>query len=344
MSQFLFVCSGGGHLKQLFTLSSRFGIDPADQHWVTFDNGLSRSLLEGRRVTFSRFAAPRDARPIAQNAMIAHRILAKGDYSAVFSTGSSPAVSFMPEASMRGIECHYVESAARADGPSITGKIMARLPGVNTYTQYPVWADERWLFGGSIFDAYTTGPDRPVSAIRRAVISVGTQDLYPFDRLIAASVPLLKDAEVLWQTGLADVSPYGIEGRASVPHHELQEAVKEADVVIAHAGTGAAITAIEAGKVPILVPRLVARGEHIDDHQIQIARELDQRGLAIAASPEELTEELLLRAASRTAALAPAVPPFRFSPSRARSARRSSSPSTVPSWRAERGDSRAEAV
>ncbi|QHC60116.1 glycosyltransferase [Rathayibacter sp. VKM Ac-2760] len=341
MSQFLFVCSGGGHLKQLFTLSSRFGIDPADQHWVTFDNGLSRSLLADRKVTFSRFAAPRDALPIAQNAVLAHRLLAKGDYSGVFSTGSSPAVSFMPEASLRGIDCHYIESAARADGPSITGRIMSRLPGVNTYSQYPVWADERWSFGGSIFDAYTTGPDRPVTAIRRAVLSVGTQDLYPFDRLIAAAAPLLEGAEVLWQTGLADVSSYGIQGHVSVPHHDLQQAAEEADVVIAHAGTGAAITAIEAGKVPILVPRLVARGEHIDDHQIQIARELDQRGLAIAASPEELTPELLLLAASRTAGRATDVPPFRFSPSRARSKRRSG---VAAPWRQERGDSRAGAV
>jgi UDP-N-acetylglucosamine transferase subunit ALG13 len=340
MSQFLFVCSGGGHLKQLFTLSSRFGIDPADQHWVTFDNGLSRSLLEGRKVTFSRFAAPRDAVPIGRNAMLAHRILNKGDYTAVFSTGSSPAVSFMPEASLRGIECHYIESAARADGPSITGRIMSRLPGVNTYSQYPVWADDRWHFGGSIFDAFTTGPSTSVSGIRRAVVSVGTQDLYPFDRLISAAVPLLEGAEVLWQTGLADVSAHGIEGRVSVPHHELQAAVEEADVVIAHAGTGAAITAIEAGKVPILVPRLVARGEHIDDHQIQIARELDRRGLAIAAAPEELTPELLLRAASGTTGRVDDVAPFRFSPARVRSKRAGFAASRI----ADQNDSPAKAV
>ena len=71
MSQFLFVCSGGGHLKQLFTLSTRFGIDPADQHWVTFDNGLSRSLLGDRRVTFSRRrnSSPKAARTASVSSM-----------------------------------------------------------------------------------------------------------------------------------------------------------------------------------------------------------------------------------------------------------------------------------
>lgn len=312
MSQFLFVCSGGGHLKQLFTLAKRFGIDPADQHWVTFDNALSRSLLADRRVTYSRFAAPRDAVPIARNAILAHDILKRGGYDAVFSTGSSPAVSFMPEASLRGIPCHYIESAARADGPSMTGRIISKIKSVSTYTQYQVWADERWQLGGSIFDAYVAGPARDVSTISKAVVSVGTQDGYPFDRLFAKLVPLLSGVETLWQSGLADVSAYGIEGRASVPHHELQQAVADADVVIAHSGTGAAITAIEGGRMPILVPRLAKYGEHIDDHQLQIARELDRRGLAIAASVEELDEALLRRAARMSTGLAENVPPFRF--------------------------------
>ncbi|NQX29254.1 glycosyl transferase family 28 [Microbacteriaceae bacterium VKM Ac-2854] len=312
MSQYLFVCSGGGHLKQLFTLAKRFGIAPEDQHWVTFDNGLSRSLLADRRVTYSRFAAPRDALPILRNSALAHGILKRGGYDAVFSTGSSPAVSFMPEASLRGIPCHYIESAARADGPSMTGKIISKIKNVSTYTQYPAWADERWQFGGSIFDAYVSGPAREVSSISKAVVSVGTQDGYPFDRLFTALVPLLTGVDTLWQSGLADVSQHGIQGRASVPHHELQEAVAEADVVIAHSGTGAAVTAIEAGKMPILVPRLAKHGEHIDDHQLQIARELDRRGLAIAASVEELDEALLLRAARMSTGFATEVPAFRF--------------------------------
>ncbi|NQX12435.1 glycosyl transferase family 28 [Microbacteriaceae bacterium VKM Ac-2855] len=313
MSQYLFVCSGGGHLKQLFTLARRFDIDPADQHWVTFDNGLSRSLLADRRVTFSRFAAPRDALPIARNAAMANGILRREKYDGVFSTGSSPAVSFMPLATLRGIPCHYIESAARADGPSMTGKIISKFKNIHTYTQYPVWADERWQFGGSIFDAYTTGPTRDEKPITKAVVSVGTQDGYPFDRIFTALVPLLEGVETLWQSGTADLSTYGIEGRSSVPHHELQQAVSEADVVIAHAGTGAAVTAIEAGKMPILVPRLAAYGEHIDDHQLQIARELDSRGLAINASVEQLDEALLRRAAAMSTGLAENVPLFRFS-------------------------------
>jgi UDP-N-acetylglucosamine--N-acetylmuramyl-(pentapeptide) pyrophosphoryl-undecaprenol N-acetylglucosamine transferase len=55
---------------------------------------------------------------------------------------------------------------------------------------------------------------------------------------------------------------------------------------------------LSAGKVPVLVPRRRARREHTDDHQVQLARELDRLGLAVTAEVGELTFEHLERAAS----------------------------------------------
>ena len=42
MGKSLFVCSGGGHLKQLHSFTERLGIAPEDQVWITFENALSR--------------------------------------------------------------------------------------------------------------------------------------------------------------------------------------------------------------------------------------------------------------------------------------------------------------
>jgi UDP-N-acetylglucosamine--N-acetylmuramyl-(pentapeptide) pyrophosphoryl-undecaprenol N-acetylglucosamine transferase len=302
MSQYLFVCSGGGHLKQLHTLARRIGIPPEDQFWFTFDNGLSRTLTDGTDRVFARFAAPRDGLNIMKNTALAAKIMAHKKFAAVISTGSSPAVSAFPVALAHGIPCHYIESAARAQGPSLTGKIVARMPRVKTYSQYPVWATESsWAYRGSIFDEFAPGPERKARPIRKAVVSLGTQESYGFDRLFRTLVPLLDGCEVLWQVGAADVSGYGIDGRASVLHSELADAVAEADVVVAHAGTGAALTAIEAGKVPVLVPRLARFGEHVDDHQVQIAAELSRRGLAVDCPPERLDFETLIAASVRTA-------------------------------------------
>ena len=302
MAKTMMVCSGGGHLKQLFTLSSRLGVDPEDQVWITFENGLSSSLLEGREVHYAPFVAPRDLRNLWRLRSLASRVMKEHTYDRAFSTGSSPAVAVLPMAAAHGAEAHYIESAARADGPSMSGRILQRRKSVHTYTQYPSWQSSRWQYGGSIYDGFTAGPSMPVPArIRKAVVTVGTQEGYSFDRLYDALVPLLADCdEVLWQTGSQDVSRWGIDGRDRVPHAELNEAVGEADVVIAHSGTGSAITAFEQGKFPILVPRLAKHGEHIDDHQLQIAAEMQRRGLAFMRMPEELYDDVLLSAASRS--------------------------------------------
>ena len=82
---------------------------------------------------------------------------------------------------------------------------------------------------------------------------------------------------MLWQTGDTDVSGFGIDGHEAIPEHELTEAMREADVVVAHAGRGhRRWPRFEVGKCPLLVPRRFAQGEHVDDHQTQIAGELSR--------------------------------------------------------------------
>lgn len=298
----LLVCSGGGHLRQLASLAERIGYAPERQVWVTFRNGLSESLLAGRRIVYAPFTAPRDARNIARMTAMSGSVFRNHRFGAAISTGSSPAVVFLPQAVLRGIPAHYIESAARADGPSLTGKLIARFPGIRTYTQYPAWAGPKWRYRGSIFDEYSAGDVAdPPRRIRRAVVSVGTQEGYPFDAMLEAVVPLLSDVdEVLYQTGDAEVGHLGIEGRPSVPHAELQQAIREADVVISHAGVGAAMSALEMGKHPILIPRRAEKHEHIDGHQLQVARDLDRRNLATMRYPATLTLDDIVAASSRS--------------------------------------------
>ena len=87
-------------------------------------------------------------------------------------------------------------------------------------------------------------------------------------------------------------------GQEAVPAEELHKAMREADVVVTHAGTGSALAALEAGKLPILVPRSHAAGEHVDDHQQQTASELSARRLAIGVEAERLSRSDLVTAAS----------------------------------------------
>ena len=307
----LLVCSGGGHLRQLASFVERIGYAPERQVWVTFRNGLSESLLEGREVIYAPFTGPRDLKNFAKLVRLARHVLKERRFVEVISTGSSPAVAFLPAAAARGATAHYIESATRADGPSLTGKIISKFPGIHTYTQYPGWADDRWEYRGSVFDDFEPGLDiaEPV-APRSAVISVGTQEGYPFTRMLDAVVPLLDNFdEVLYQTGDLDPAAWSIDGRTSVPYEELSQASADAEVVISHAGVGAALTALRAGKHPILIPRVSAHGEHVDDHQVQLSRELERRGLATVRTPDTLRYEDILTASRRTVRVT-ASPPF----------------------------------
>ena len=66
-----------------------------------------------------------------------------------------------------------------------------------------------------------------------------------------------------------------------MPHRELAELMGEATLVAAHAGVGAIFTALSAGHRPLVVPRLATFGEHVDNHQLQIASHLGNAGLVI---------------------------------------------------------------
>ncbi|MFK7897284.1 MAG: glycosyltransferase [Myxococcota bacterium] len=65
--------------------------------------------------------------------------------------------------------------------------------------------------------------------------------------------------------------------------------VAEADLIIAHAGMGSIINALELGKPIVVIPRRAALEETRNDHQVATARRLASEGLVVSAeSPEEL--------------------------------------------------------
>jgi UDP-N-acetylglucosamine transferase subunit ALG13 len=58
-----------------------------------------------------------------------------------------------------------------------------------------------------------------------------------------------------------------------------------------HAGAGSLIHAIQAGKVPVVMPRRAEEGEHIDDHQMELAHVLEREGrIVVARTPAELRD------------------------------------------------------
>lgn len=292
----LLVANDGGHIVQLNQLLSRLPI--TDDHiWVTVPTPQTESLLAGRNVFWVSPAVTRDYRAVARNAALVRPLFRKNRFRFAVSTGSSLALSVLPQAAALGIESHYIESATRCNRPSVSGRLLSMVPTIHTHTQCAHWANWRWTYAGTVFDEFEPQPLAHDGQIRSAVVSLGTSEKYTFRRMVDRLLKILPhDAEVLWQTGSTDVSDLPIEGRQRVPQAEMEAAMRAADVVVSHAGTGVTVSALRNGKFPVLLPRRPEFDEHIDDHQLQIAGEIDRLGLGVVREVDDLTERDLVTA------------------------------------------------
>jgi UDP-N-acetylglucosamine--N-acetylmuramyl-(pentapeptide) pyrophosphoryl-undecaprenol N-acetylglucosamine transferase len=71
-----------------------------------------------------------------------------------------------------------------------------------------------------------------------------------------------------------------------MPYEEVVDVMAKADSVICHAGVGTIMTALKAGHTPVVIPRLAQHGEHVDDHQLDIATRFAERDLVRCVTSE----------------------------------------------------------
>jgi UDP-N-acetylglucosamine--N-acetylmuramyl-(pentapeptide) pyrophosphoryl-undecaprenol N-acetylglucosamine transferase len=308
----LLVATTGGHLADLHELADRLASSRRERLWVTFPGPQSRSLLQGERTILIPPVGERDVVGVMRGAWWAHRVLRRHRIRAVISTGSAVALSFLPCAAAHGVAAHYIECSARVGAPSLTGRLLERCPGVRVYMQYPNAARGRWRYCGSVYEGFGTRElgSRPV---RKVAVTLGTMQ-QSFRRLLERLLAILPSGmETVWQTGHTPTDGLGISAHRFLSPAELDRAIREADVVVAHGGCGSALGALKAGKLPILVPRDPTLGEVVDGHQPELVSWLDARGLALGRRPGELTFADLEHAAAHEVIRLTAPPPLRLS-------------------------------
>jgi exopolysaccharide biosynthesis glucuronosyltransferase PssE len=125
-------------------------------------------------------------------------------------------------------------------------------------------------------------------------VTVGTQ--LPFDRLIGAVDGWAASGagrEVFAQIGPTELRPANIEARPFMSPSECRELIQEADVVVAHAGMGTILSALELGTPVLIMPRQAALGEHRNDHQLATARWFEKdHNVTVAFDAAELVQKL----------------------------------------------------
>jgi beta-1,4-N-acetylglucosaminyltransferase len=117
------------------------------------------------------------------------------------------------------------------------------------------------------------------------LVTVGTHN-HGFDRLVRAMDELAAelDEEVMIQWGSSTYQPQRARQFRFTSSQEMIELTQQARVIVTHAAAGAIITALRAGKPLVVVPRLKQFGEHMDDHQQQLAAALAARGQVVVVN------------------------------------------------------------
>lgn len=130
------------------------------------------------------------------------------------------------------------------------------------------------------------------------LVTVGTHT-QQFDRLVSAAdeLAVLIKEQVIIQCGCTKALPVHAKFERFYSPAEMQDLVKQARVVIAHAGAGTALNSLKLKKPLVIVPREKRFGESVDDHQTQLAVGLATQGKAILV--ESVSAEGLLTAVKK---------------------------------------------
>lgn len=124
-------------------------------------------------------------------------------------------------------------------------------------------------------------------------VTVGAQ--MPFDRLVKTVDQWASDhgrEDVFAQIGQTDYRPSRIQWTRFLDPGEFKRRYEAARVIVAHAGTGSIITALQLGKPILIMPRRASLRETRNDHQVATAEQFRHFGSVVVAWDEK---ELIAR-------------------------------------------------
>lgn len=103
----------------------------------------------------------------------------------------------------------------------------------------------------------------------------------PFNRLVQKMDELKKNGtiqeDVIIQTGFSTYEPQYCQWSKLIPYQQMIKNVEEARIVITHGGPASFIMPLQIGKTPIVVPRQHKFDEHVNNHQVEFARNVEKR-------------------------------------------------------------------
>ena len=130
-------------------------------------------------------------------------------------------------------------------------------------------------------------------------VSVGTQK-FQLNRLLKEMDRLadneLKGEKIFAQTGYSDYKPQNFEFKNFINENEFKGCVNNCDLLITHSGVATIIAGVKEKKPVIVFPRLKKFGEHIDDHQLEIANAFSKQNFVIVCGEDDSLDKKIKEA------------------------------------------------
>ena len=130
----------------------------------------------------------------------------------------------------------------------------------------------------------------------KVFVPLGTQR-FPFGRLVLAFNEMItqgfyKPNEVVIQSSVYDVQPL-FSHYSLISNEQFNAYIDKTEVVVTHSGVNSIITCMERMEPLVIVPRLHQYGEHVDDHQLEIAELMEAKyGITVVHDMSKLKESI----------------------------------------------------
>lgn len=131
------------------------------------------------------------------------------------------------------------------------------------------------------------------------MIFVTVGSMLPFDRLIRVMddwADRHPGHEIVAQVGDGTYKPRNFQAVRMLSPGEFADNVRKTEVLVAHAGTGSIITALEVGRPIVILPRLAANREHTTDHQLHTVEYFGNRTGVFTAMTDADIDDAMARA------------------------------------------------
>lgn len=133
------------------------------------------------------------------------------------------------------------------------------------------------------------------------MVVCGTQK-FPLNRMLEELDRLIEQGrltqEVFAQIGHSTYEPKRYCWTRFMTGAEFEEKIGACDLLLTHSGVGTILSGKKLDKPVLVYPRSTQYGEHVDDHQWQIAREFGKRELVLVCEDRDVLAERIAQCPS----------------------------------------------